>query len=93
MNTENQKRMDWHLFFTALGVVVALGSLTMGGFVHINSKIYDLSRDLSRDIASVKNEVSLVKGEVEKIQTVLILKGIAPPEIFAAHDKHEKKLP
>ena len=33
---------------------------------------------------SLKNELGEIKKEIAKIETVLIIKGVAPPELFAA---------
>lgn len=33
---------------------------------------------------SLRNELSDIKKEITKIETVLIIKGVAPPELFAA---------
>lgn len=73
---ENQNRMDWHLFWTAAGVVVPLAALIIGCY----SK-------LGNDIGDVSKSVSELKTEVVKIQTVMIIKGLAPAELFASESE------
>jgi len=59
-----ERRFDWHLFLSALGIVITLGGIVFGCY-------FSLKRDLG-DIGK----------EIAKIETVLIIKGIAPPELF-----------
>ena len=36
---------------------------------------------------SLKNELGDIRKEIVKIETVLIIKGVAPPELFATETK------
>jgi hypothetical protein len=80
MSTETEKRMDWRLIWTASGVILSLSVLIIGGFWKMSNKISDSTRELSKEISQVNNEIV-------KIQTVLILKGIAPPELFVTNEE------
>jgi hypothetical protein len=72
---QNEKKLDWHLFWTAAGVVLTLAIITIGSYISLVSKISDSKNELS-------HEISQLNAELIKIQTVLIIKGIAPPELF-----------
>ena len=72
MSTQIEKRMDWHLFWAAAGVVVTLTAVIVGCFMNISGKLSDL------------------KSEIVKIQTVMIIKGIAPAELFSANEEIPK---
>ena len=61
-----ERKFDWHLFLSALGIVITLGGIVFGCY-------FSLKRDLG-DIGK----------EIAKIETVLIIKGIAPPELFSS---------
>ena len=76
----NEKKLDWHLFWTAAGVVITLAALIIGSYISILSRINDSKTELSR-------EISDVNAEIVKIQTVLILKGIAPKDLFSAQSE------
>lgn len=65
----NEKKLDWHLFWTAAGVVIALGAIIIGCYSKLSS------------------EISVVNAEIVKIQTVLIIKGIVPSDLFATECK------
>ena len=43
-----QKKMDWHLFWTAMGVIVTLGALIIGCFKSLSSDIQSIDRRLSK---------------------------------------------
>lgn len=45
---ETQRKMDWHLFWTAGTVIVTLGSLIMGCFTSLSSDIKQIDQRLSR---------------------------------------------
>lgn len=63
-----ERRFDWNLFVSALGIILTLGSVILGCYF------------------SLKNDISDLKKEIVKIETVLIIKGIAPSELFAKGD-------
>ena len=52
---ESQRKMDWHLFWTAAIVIVSLGSLIMGCF-----------RSLSGDIKTIDQRLSRLEGAFEE---------------------------
>ncbi len=35
----NQRRMDWHLFWTAAGVVIALGTIVIGCYINLRNDL------------------------------------------------------
>jgi hypothetical protein len=72
MVTQTEKRMDWHLFWAAAGVVLTLGILIIGCYSKHSSEISDVNK------------------EIVKIQTVMIIKGIAPAELFATNEEIRK---
>jgi hypothetical protein len=51
----NQKRLDWHLFWTAGAVIVALGALIVGCF-----------KSLSYDIKQIDQRLSKLEGAFEE---------------------------
>jgi uncharacterized membrane-anchored protein YhcB (DUF1043 family) len=53
--TSQQKQMDWHLLWTALGVVVPLAALIIGCFW-----------SLSTDIRNIDNRLSKLEGSFEE---------------------------
>jgi len=63
------KRFDWHLFISAVSIIITLGGIIFGCFFSLKSDIGDLSK------------------EIVKIETVLIIKGVAPAELFATEEK------
>lgn len=76
-----ETEMNWfqkHADTIAIVAVVAAASWI------INNKINDTHIELSKEIHHVRSDLSKVNAEVIKIQTVLIIKGIAPTEIFAS---------
>jgi hypothetical protein len=83
MVTQTEKRMDWHLFWTTAGVIVVVVGVVMGCYINLISKISESTRELSKEITSVNNEVV-------KIQTIMIIKGIVPAELFAANQEVKK---
>ena len=74
-----ERKLDWHLLLMALGVFVPLAVITIGSYMSLVSKITECQRELS-------HEISQVNAEIVKIQTVLIIKGIAPPELFSSEN-------
>jgi len=46
--TANQRKMDWHLFWSAAIVIVTLGSLIMGCFKSLSGDIKTIDQRLSR---------------------------------------------
>ncbi len=64
----NEKKLDWHLFWTAIGVVIPIVISIIGCYL-------SLSKDMSE-----------IKQEIIKIETVMILKQIAPAELFAKNE-------
>jgi hypothetical protein len=42
------KRMDWHLLWTASGVIITLGALILGCFKSLSSDIRQVDQRLSR---------------------------------------------
>jgi len=44
----NQRKMDWHLFWSAAIVIVTLGSLIMGCFKSLSGDIKAMDQRLSR---------------------------------------------
>ena len=42
------KKMDWHLVWTALSVIVPLAALIMGCFISLSSDIKSVDRRLSK---------------------------------------------
>lgn len=75
----NEKKLDWHLFWTAAGVVVTLATIIIGCYINLISKIEKCRTDLS-------HEISMVNTEIVKIQTVMIIKQLAPAELFASSE-------
>jgi hypothetical protein len=71
-----ERKLDWHLFWTAAGVVVAISTVIIGSYISLLGRMSDLS-----------HEIAELNAEIIKIQTVLIIKGMAPPELFAAEGK------
>lgn len=65
--------------FTLVGMIV-------GASMWMTNGLHNLERDLTKEITSVKEEVTCVREELVKIETVLILKGIAPAELFSNND-------
>lgn len=59
----------------------------------LSHEIAKVRGELSKEISNVRNELSHeiagVNNEIVKIQTILILRGLAPPDLFA-HDKEIK---
>jgi hypothetical protein len=57
----------------------------------LSQEIHKVRSDLSNEISNVRNElsgeISSLKNEVVKIQTVMIIKGIVPTEVFAATEE------
>lgn len=45
---QNTRRMDWHLFWTAAGVVVSLGVLIVTCFKSLSSDIRQIDQRLSK---------------------------------------------
>lgn len=45
---ESVKKMDWHLFWTAAGVVITLGTLIIGCFKSLSNDIQSIDRRLSK---------------------------------------------
>lgn len=86
-----EKKMDWHLFWTAAGVVVPLVCVMVGGFWHISNKFWQLNRNIAQCKTELSKEISELRNEVSKIETVLIIKGIVPTELFASENKEVKK--
>ena len=39
MHQQEQKKMDWHLFWTAASVIMTLGALTIGCYVNLRSDL------------------------------------------------------
>ena len=81
------KRFDWHLFWSAAGVIVVVGGMIIGSYISLVNQISNSKLDLSKEVLQMRtelsHEISLLNAEVVKIQTVLIIKGIAPKEIFS----------
>ena len=75
----NDRKLDWHLLFMALGVFLPLAGIIIGSYMSLVTKITECQRELS-------HEISQVNAEIVKIQTVLIIKGIAPPELFSSEN-------
>lgn len=46
--TDQQKKLDWHLFWTAAAVIVTLGALIIGCFRSLSSDINQIDRRLSK---------------------------------------------
>ncbi|MEK6883357.1 MAG: hypothetical protein AABY22_27260 [Nanoarchaeota archaeon] len=46
MNIDN-KTMDWHLFWTAAGVILTLGALVFGCFKSLNNTMVSLDKRLT----------------------------------------------
>lgn len=46
MTNISEKRMDWHLFWTAAGVVLTLGCLIFGCFKSLSNDIQDIRERL-----------------------------------------------
>ena len=63
-------------------IVIAIA----GAAVWMTQSLHNLERDLTKEIISIRREVTLVKEELIKIETVLILKGIAPAELFSVKE-------
>jgi hypothetical protein len=80
----NEKKLDWHLFWTAAAVVIPLAAIIIGCYVNLISKMKDLSLEIEKVRSDLSHEISQVNAEIVKIQTVLILKGIAPKDLFSA---------
>jgi len=86
----NIKKPNWfkeHSDTIAIVCAIALGVWTMKTEIHsvenrLTKEIYGVRLDLGK-------EISEVRSEVIKVQTVLILKGIASKEIFAADSSHD----
>jgi len=76
--------MNW---FQKHADTIAIVAVVAGASWIINNKINDTHIELSKEIHHVRSDLSKVNAEVIKIQTVLIIKGIAPKEIFAVEDK------
>ncbi len=76
----NERKLDWHLFWTAAGVIVTISTVIIGSYISLLGRISDSKNELSM-------EISNLKAEIIKIQTVLIIKGMAPPELFATEGK------
>lgn len=68
-NEKEFRKMDWHLFWTAGGVILVLGAMVLGSYLGLS------------------NNISEVRNEIVKIQTVLIIKGIAPSDLFSSEKK------
>jgi len=80
----NEKKMNWHLFWTAAGTVLSLAAIIVGSYVSLLCRIGDLSKEIALVQADLSLEISDVRNEIVKIQTILILKGIAPKDLFSA---------
>lgn len=54
----------------------------------LSKEIYSCREDLSKEIYQVRNDlkddIANLNSEIIKIQTVLIIKGVAPAELFSA---------
>lgn len=83
----NEKKLDWHLFWTAAGVVLTLTTVTVGCYINLISKMKDHSLEMEKMRAELSHEISMVNAEIVKIQTVLIIKQIAPPDLFSSAEK------
>lgn len=48
MNTQTfERKMDWHLFWTAGGVILTLGTLVFGCFISLNKSMNSLDKRLT----------------------------------------------
>jgi hypothetical protein len=83
---EHQKEQSMNWFQKHIDAITIIAAIAAGVWV-VSSKINETHIELSREIHHVRSDLSKVNAEVIKIQTVLIIKGIAPKEIFAAEDK------
>ena len=77
--------MDWHLIWGASAVIVTLATIIIGCYINLISKMKDLSLEVAKVRSELSHEISMVNAEIVKIQTVLIIKGIVPKDLFSAN--------
>jgi hypothetical protein len=56
-------------------------------FISAGSVIVTLGSIIFGCYFSLRSDIGDVRSEIVKIETVLILKGVAPPELFTAEEK------
>jgi hypothetical protein len=56
-----EKKMDWHLFWTAASVVVALGSIVIGCYMSLKTELTNMATEIN----TIKT-VLIVKGIMPK---------------------------
>jgi hypothetical protein len=80
--------MNWfkkHADSVAIISVVAAASWLISE--KINSSRQETFTEIAREISLVRNDISRLNEEIIKIETALILKGVAPAELFAKEDR------
>lgn len=71
MNTNkkiSERRMDWHLFWTALGVVIPVVSCVIGYGMSVNRNIRSIEK-------SINERISAIDKRLVVIETVIIMSG------------------
>jgi hypothetical protein len=57
MDKENQRKMDWHLFWTATGVVFTICTVVIGCFISLKDEV----NEIKESVSTIKT-VLIVKG-------------------------------
>ena len=73
-----QRKMDWHLFWGAAGVIVTLGALIIGCF-----------KSLSADIRTVDDRLTKVDERLSKLEGAFEERGKWESRHYAANPKEK----
>jgi hypothetical protein len=74
------RKMDWHLLWTALGVIIpVMGSIFLC-FFSLQKDFFNLQKEMSEKFSAIEKDMTIIK-------TVLIMKGDMPKELAKAEEK------